>query len=141
MNCTSASSMVQYPALARAKAALAALEVTAPFAGTVVSVPAHVGEYSAPGAPVAYLADLSGWQVETTDLTELSVVNVHEGDPVTVTFDALPDLKLAGKVVTITRYGENKQGDIVYTVVVRLDQQDERLDWNMTAQVDIAARP
>ena len=44
---------------------------------------------------------------------------------------------MTGHVVQIKGYGENKQGDIVYTVVVKLDQQDERLRWNMTAKVSV----
>jgi len=86
------------------------------------------------------LADLGNWQIETTDLTELGVVNVREGDDVAVTFDALPDLQLPGKVATIRGYGEDRQGDIVYTVVITPDRHDERLRWNMTAKVSIAAR-
>ena len=89
------------------------------------------------GVPVARIADTSTWQVETTDLTEINVVNVKEGDPVTITLDAISGLELTGKVQRIKGFGENKQGDIVYTIVVVLDKQDERLRWNMTAKVNI----
>jgi HlyD family secretion protein len=44
-------------------------------------------------------------------------------------------LELTGKVASIKGFGENRQGDIVYTVVVKLDTQDPRLRWNMTAKV------
>jgi HlyD family secretion protein len=71
-------------------------------------------------------------------LTEINVVNVKEGDAATVTLDAITDLELTGKVVSIKGFGENKQGDIVYTVVVKLDKQDPRLRWGMTAKVTIS---
>ena len=75
--------------------------------------------------------------METTDLTELSVAGVHEGDAATVTFDALPDLTLPGKVTHVKNFGQDHQGDIVYTVVVTLGKSDPRLRWNMTAKVGI----
>ncbi len=117
---------------------LSRAKLTAPFAGTVVAVDLKVGEPVAIGTPVVRLADLSTMQVETTDLTEINIVNIKEGDAATVTFDAIPELELTGKVASIKGFGENRQGDIVYTLVVKLDQQDERLRWNMTAKVSIA---
>jgi multidrug resistance efflux pump len=53
---------------------------------------------------VATVADLSGWLVETTDLSELDVPAIAVGDAVQVRFDAIPDLTLAGvvtKIVTV----------------------------------------
>lgn len=115
--------------------------LVAPFAGTVMTLDIHVGEYAAPGLVILRLADTSAWQVETTDLTELNVANVAEGTPVTMTFDAIPGLQLSGKVTRIEPYGQSKQGDIDYTVVITPDQQDARLRWNMTAKVNIGTNP
>lgn len=120
-----------------ARAQLSKLQLVAPFDGTVVSLDAKVGEMVAPGVTIVRLADLSSWQIETDDLTELSVVRVREGNPVVITFDALPDFELPGKVLRIKMLGENKRGDMTYTVIVQPDKQDERLRWNMTASVAI----
>jgi HlyD family secretion protein len=122
-------------ALQLAQVALSETELRAPFAGTVAALDAKAGEQVAPGSPIVVLADLSAWQIETDDLTELNVVRVSEGDPVTITFDAIPDLALSGRVVRIDAIGENKMGDITYKVVIAADQHDERLRWNMTASV------
>jgi HlyD family secretion protein len=54
-----------------------------------------------------------------------------------MTFDAIPGFELPGKVSKIKLYGDTKQGDIVYTVIITPDQQDTRLRWNMTAKVSI----
>ena len=54
-----------------------------------------------------------------------------------VTVDALPDLVLNGRVARIKPLGDNRQGDIVYDVLVDLDQQDPRLRWNMTTAVTV----
>jgi HlyD family secretion protein len=119
-----------------ARARLDDLELTAPFAGTVSTLEATVGEFVSPGMAVARLADFSTWYVETTDLTELSVARITLGQPAMVQFDALPDVGSIGRVTTIEPFGENRQGDIVYTVVLRLEAPDENLRWNMTSSVE-----
>jgi HlyD family secretion protein len=127
-------------ALAQAKIALAETELRAPYAGSVAALEARVGELVGPGSPVVQLADLTTLQIETDDLTELNIVRVREGAPTTVTFDAIPGLTVAGKVVRVKPLGENKQGDMTYTVVIQPDRLDERLRWNMTAAVAIEPR-
>jgi HlyD family secretion protein len=118
---------------------VSAARLLAPFAGTVMSLDIEAGEYAALGTPVVRLADTSAWQVQTTDLTELNVAQVKEGMPASVTFDAIPGLELAGHVSQIKPYGDTRQGDIVYTVTITPDRQDERLRWNMTAKVSIGS--
>jgi HlyD family secretion protein len=87
------------------------------------------------------LANSTDWEVETTDLTELNINNIQEGDAVKITFDAIPGLELSGTVLRIQSLGQNKQGDITYKVTVKLDKQDDRLRWNMTALVAFANKP
>lgn len=111
------------------------LELIAPFSGTIVSSDLKEGEVVSFESRPVFLADMSTWQVTTTDLTELNVVDIEEDMYVLVTFDALPDLELAGKVVSIQGYGEIVQGDVTYEVMVQLTEQDEKLRWNMTAYV------
>ena len=123
--------------LQRAQAVLADTELHAPFTGTVATIDAKVGEAVTAGAPIVQLADFSAWRVETTDLTEINIVNVHEGAAATLSFDAIPDLDLNGKVTNIEPFGTDHQGDIVYTVTVTPDKMDDRLRWNMTAKVTI----
>ena len=67
-------------------------------------------------------------------------MRVAEGAPATITFDAIPGLKVTGKVSRIKPLGENKQGDMTYVVIVAPDQIDPRLRWNMTASVAIEPR-
>ncbi len=124
-------------AVQQARASLADTELRAPFTGTIADVSVKPGEQVVAGVPLVELADLSAWQVETADLTELDVVQVQEGDEVLVTFDAIHDLEIAGTVVRIEPIGREKLGDITYTVVIKLLGQDARLRWNMTAVVTI----
>jgi multidrug resistance efflux pump len=103
----------------------------------MASLDTKVGEQVVPGVPVAWLADLNEWQIETDDLTELSIVDVEVGAPAAITVDAIPGLELTGEVVRIRAIAENKLGDTTYTVIVAPDEHDDRLRWGMTAMVVI----
>ncbi|MGL4649545.1 MAG: HlyD family secretion protein [Caldilineaceae bacterium] len=124
-------------AMQQALVALGDTEVRAPFAGTVAGLNVATGEQVSPGATLMTLADLSAWQVETEDLTEIDVVSVAAGKPVVLTFDALPDLSLEGTVSYVRPRGADNRGDIVYTAVITPKQTDPRLLWNMTTVVTV----
>ena len=117
------------------RAALADAEVRAPFTGTITNLNLKVGEFASAGQTVVTLADFSSWLVKTTDLTELDVVKIKEGDPVTLTLDAIPGLILHGTVQSISTNYTEKEGDIDYVVTIALTDQDPHLRWGMTAQV------
>jgi HlyD family secretion protein len=123
--------------LQRAQRELEKASLLAPIDGSVVEVDLEVGERIDTTHIAVRLADFSEWEVVTTDLTELGIVRVQVGDPVVVTFDALPELELAGVVKSIQELGKNRQGDIVYEVIVTPTEWDERLKWGMTATVSI----
>jgi multidrug resistance efflux pump len=120
-----------------AQASLKDLELRAPFDGTLVSMSLKPGQSVTQGTLAATLADFSKWRVETTNLTELSVLKIQVGSPAVVSFDALPGVSFNGKVATIQSLGQNLQGDITYTASIDLDKIDPRLRWNMTAPVAI----
>lgn len=124
--------------VAAADAALEALALTAPFAGTVVEIGTAVGDLVQPGAVVVRLADLAEWRFETSDLSETSVARVAAGQPVTVTVDGLPGDDIAGTVETVGGYGTSSQGDIVFTVVAApTSAVPGGLRWNMTVTLEI----
>ena len=109
------------------------VELEAPFTGTIVSSDLKAGELVSSSFALVTLADLSTWKVETTDLTELDVTKIEIGDPTSVTLEAIPGLELAGSVERIKMLGELKQGDVTYTIIIALDETDDRLRWKMTA--------
>jgi len=121
--------------LAAARAALADVELLAPFDGTVAGLKVKSGESVSPGQVVISVADFLSWIVKTTDLTELDVVEIAEGQSVTITLDAIPDATLAGVVQTIGQNYSEKQGDVVYEVTVELTETLPNMRWGMTAVV------
>ena len=122
--------------LAAAKTALADLELKAPFAGTVSRVYVRANESIQPGQQVLLLADLENLQVETTDLNEIGAAQVDLGDPVIVTFDALPEIVVKGTVARIAPKSAETSG-VNYTVIIKLEEIPDKLRWDMTAFVDI----
>ncbi|MGB9673728.1 MAG: HlyD family secretion protein [Anaerolineales bacterium] len=122
--------------VAAAEEKITELEVKALFSGVISEVYVHEGEWVAPGQPVIILADLAHLRVETTDLNEIDVARVKVGDAVRITFDALPDVAVNGKVTLISPKASEGSG-VNYTVVIEMDEIPPQLRWGMTAFVDI----
>jgi multidrug efflux pump subunit AcrA (membrane-fusion protein) len=126
-------------ALEAAQVALDQTMLRAPFAGTVAVLEVSAGETVLPGQTVLTLADLSHLQVETTDLSERDVDEVAVGQQAIVYVEALGS-EIAGRVVRIANQASKIGGDVVYTVVVELDEQPLDLRWGMSVDVTITTR-
>lgn len=132
----------------QAVARVAERTVTAPIAGSVVSVNAQVGastsDPSASGGtgPLMQIADLS--QMKTTiQVSEEDIARVATGQQATVTFPAFDDIVLEGTVQNIASIASGA-GDMMYSgdgssvtfaVDVLLPAPDPRLKPGMTASV------
>lgn len=123
--------------LAAARQSLANQELRAPFAGTLISLELELGQFVAPGVPVAAVANLTGWEVETTDLAEADVALLAIGMPATVTLDAFPGQTFEGIITEIGLLGQDVRGQITYPVVVSFDPGDLPVRWGMTAFIDM----
>ena len=120
-----------------AKATLdAQSHLTAPFAGTVVSVDISPAETVTPGTVVIVIGDLSGYRIETTDLSERDVPSVKIGQEVNVFVEALGE-NFTGKVADISNISSTLGGDVVFKVTIDFDQQPKGLLWGMSADVEI----
>jgi len=122
--------------LAAAEAALDDLELRSPFEGVVAELYIRPNEWVAPGQPVLLLADLEHLWVETTDLSEIDVARISEGTEATLTFDALPDVVVQGKVFRIAAKAGGGSG-VNYKVIIELSEIPTKIRWGMTAFVDI----
>lgn len=122
--------------LGAAKAGIAAFAVVAPFDGVVMEVNVAAGEQVGPQTWAVKIADTSSWYVETSDVTELEVVNIAEGQKVTFTADALPDVTMRGIVTEVSQSSYTQSGDVIYTVRIKADKVNPRLKWGMTVEVN-----
>jgi len=66
-----------------------ATRIVSPFGGVVGRVDVRSGEFAQAGQAAVLVTDLDHLQVETTDLSELDLLNVAVGQPVTVDVEAL----------------------------------------------------
>ena len=114
-------------------------EIRAPFDGTVYSIPIKQGEYVQQGELLIELANLRRVQVRAfVDEPELG--KLATGQPVTITWDALPGKSWHGEITqmpyTVTTYGTRNVGQVLCGV----DNDDGRLlpNINVTATVSIA---
>jgi HlyD family secretion protein len=116
-----------------AKDNLANYYVYAPFGGIIAAVNAKVGE-SSPSPAVSIITSNS---IATISLNEVDVAKIKIGQKTTLTFDAIPNLTIAGQVSEIDVTGAVSQGVVSYNVQISLDTQDSRIKPGMSINADI----
>ncbi len=84
---------------------IAELQVTycslrAPVAGAITAVPAEVNENTRAGEPIAVLTSGDAIEVDIA-VPEALIGGIREGDPATVTFDALGDREFTARVIEV----------------------------------------
>jgi multidrug efflux pump subunit AcrA (membrane-fusion protein) len=133
----------EYQELARVQAGTATEIVRAPFAGTVTNVLVHRGDTLAPGATLVNVGDLSRFQVETNDLDEFLIAEVHRGQMVSVLIDAL-GWELPGQVRSVSiEPTRSSAGDDHYPVTVDLLESPAELrpGMNVRLRFDVVIPP
>jgi multidrug efflux pump subunit AcrA (membrane-fusion protein) len=121
--------------VAAAQAALDNYTLTAPFDGTVVEVNLLKNEFAGPEKIAVLIADYSSWYVDTSDLSELDIMNVKQGQAVTFTADALPGIVMKGTVDRISGDPKNQINDVLYTAHILVEDHDPQIKWGMTVEV------
>jgi len=121
--------------LAAAENLLDRYTLEAPFAGTVTDIYLEEGQFVHPNVTALQMADLTRFRVETSDLTELEVVRVSPGQEVEIVPDALPNVTLTGRVERISHSFTTQAGDILYTVLIELEESHPDLRWGMTLEL------
>lgn len=127
-------------AVAAAEVRLAATRLTSPVNGVIGAVAIAPGEFAAPGQPVVTVTDLEHLQVETTDLSELDQSKVAFGQPATIFVEAL-GASVPAHVAAISPTPQLLGGDVVYTVMLDLDEVLEGMRPGMTVTVSFGATP
>ena len=125
---------------AKPKKRSATCAVVAPFAGTVVTKDAEVGETIMPGGmglasgrgSVATLANLDQLEVDT-DVKEDYLGGLEKGQPAEVTVDAVPNRRYQGRLREIIPMGDRTRG--IVKVKVSILDPDERLFPDLGATV------
>jgi HlyD family secretion protein len=110
--------------------------LTAPFDGTIAEVNLKAGELpTATRAPVV-IADLSNYYVDVA-VDEVDVSRIQAGQPVTLTLDALPDLRIPAEVASIAPLSAAQSAVTSYQVRLTSQAADPRVRSGMSTNADI----
>lgn len=122
-------------ALRDAREQLADYSVRAPFAGTIATLDARVGLSASSGSSLATL--VTAQEVAEVSLNEVDIAKVTVGAKATLSFDAIEDLTITGKVAEIDTVGTVSQGVVSYTVTIAFDTHDARIKPGMSVSAAI----
>ena len=119
-----------------AKRNLGFAALVAPMDGVVASMGANVGEQVGANAIMFNIVSLKNLRVDAT-VDETDVAKLVVGQPVSITFDALSDVTLQGKVSAIAPNATMQSGVVTYLVQVTVIGNDPRLLAGLTATASI----
>jgi multidrug efflux pump subunit AcrA (membrane-fusion protein) len=108
--------------------------ITAPIAGTITAL--NVANGDDVSSPAATIIDLDAFQASIT-VAEADISAIEIGQKAVITFDAIPDLTLTGKVTRVDYTGTNTSGVVSYGVVVTPDTPNANVRGGMTVSVSI----
>ena len=106
-----------------AKRDLAAAEVAAPLAGTVLALNVEPGEQGSSGQAVATLADTSRLNL-IVNVEQTDVPNIAPGQEVTIVLYALPDQIYKGEVERIAPTSVTDTGSVTFPVTITMIDDD-----------------
>ncbi len=121
--------------LAEAETTESDYEVRAPFDGVIATVPVNQYDQASSGTTIATL--ITTEEYVDLSLNEADAAKVVVGQPVSITFDALPSLTMTGSVATIDPVGTVTSGVVTYDVKVSFSQQNSSVKPGMTAEAVI----
>ncbi len=117
--------------------------IISPINGTVAQVeakPFDVITYEKTSAARDILAvridDLSSHYIDIS-VTELEINNIHLGQEVSITFDAIPLRKYTGTIVNISNAGTVNNLSVNFALTVKMDEADNSIKSGMMADVAI----
>jgi multidrug efflux pump subunit AcrA (membrane-fusion protein) len=126
--------------------------ISAPIAGTITALNvangdevtgssssssgASTGSSTSSSTPAATVIQLDAFQAVIT-VAESDIASVKVGQKAVITFDALTDLTLSGKVKSVDYTGTNTSGVVSYEVTVLPDTPNENVRGGMTVSVSI----
>lgn len=122
-------------ALQDAKDKLSDYYIRAPFDGIVTNINVEKGESVSSNKVLATI--ISKQKIAEITLNEVDIAKVKVGQKANITFDAVDDLNITGKVVEIDTLGEVTQGVVEYGVKISFDTQDKRVKPGMSLSANI----
>lgn len=135
------ASLVQSQAMLRqSKTNLNYAYIYSPIDGVILSKEVEEGQTVAASMSTPTLfsiaKDITKMQVEA-NVDEADIGNVREGQRVSFTVDAFPDLTFSGRVKQVRLGATTTSNVVTYTVIVDADNPDQKLKPGLTATITI----
>ncbi|MEI7777037.1 MAG: efflux RND transporter periplasmic adaptor subunit [bacterium] len=111
--------------------------ITAPFDGIIGALSIQRGQQVSAGTAVATV--LTNQKIANVTLNEVDAAKIKLGDPATLTFDAIPDLTIAGKVAEVDPVGTVTSGVVNYSIKIAFATQDSRIKPSMSVSAAIVS--
>ena len=115
-------------------------DIRSPIDGVVIDRAVNVGQTVAASmsTPVLFTIaqDLREMQIEA-EVDEADIGNIRDGNAVSFTVDAFPDLEFEGTVRQVRLAPEESQSVVTYTVIISARNEELKLLPGMTANVNI----
>jgi HlyD family secretion protein len=122
-------------ALTDAKEQLKDYYVRAPFDGTIANI--SLKKYDSVSSATVIAKLLTQKKIATVSLNEVDVSKIKNGQDVVLTFDAISDFSVKGKVADIDSIGTVSQGVVTYNVQIAFDSNDIRIKPGMSVSASI----
>jgi RND family efflux transporter MFP subunit len=121
-------------AVQQAAQTLSNYTIRAPFDGVIGDLNLVKGQNVGSGG---IATEISPQQIADLSLNEVDAAKMMVGQHATLTFDAIPDLTLTGKVADMNPVGTVAQGVVSYDVKIAFDASDPRVRPGMTVSADV----
>lgn len=107
--------------------------IRAPFDGIISSLTAKVGQSTSGSIGTI----ITKQKLVTISLNEVDIAKIKLGQKSTLTFDAIDELTLTGKVAEIDSVGTVSSGVVTYNVSISIDADDARVKPGMSVSATI----
>lgn len=109
--------------------------VTAPFDGTIGNVTLQPGDSAGPSTAIGTL--VTNQYISTIVLNEVDVAKVAVGQPVDITFNALPNVTATGTVTEVDTVGTVSSGVVSYNVQISINTNNPQIKVGMSVNANI----
>jgi multidrug efflux pump subunit AcrA (membrane-fusion protein) len=109
--------------------------VTAPLSGILSTLNIKKGDLIDSNQIIGTI--ITNQKIAKISLNEIDSAKVKVGQNAILTFDALPDLKVKGKVIEISPVGKEEQGVVSYDVKISLEEENKEIKPGMSVDAEI----
>jgi len=109
--------------------------ITAPLDGVLAIFDIKKGDLIVSNQIIGKI--ITNQKIAKISLNEIDAVQVKVGQTAILTFDALPDLKINGRVIEISAIGTEEQGVVSYDIKISLEEETNKIKPGMSVNTEI----